>query len=130
MNIALCVMHLRPNADPLADFEVHDNGAGQRIAHWDEAKLGSRPTDEELQAAWMPALKTQKSEEVRRLAIEETQAVMPIEEQVYSLLVNDHSDPRLDEIKAVGKRRKDCLKDIEKADSPEAIEAAMRNSGW
>jgi hypothetical protein len=32
------------------DFTLRDDGTGPYIAHWDEAKLGPRPTQEELDA--------------------------------------------------------------------------------
>lgn len=39
---------------PLADFScsciVQDDGSGPYIAHWNESKLGPRPTQEELDA--------------------------------------------------------------------------------
>jgi len=36
--------------DPTRDYRIHDDGSGPYIAHWDEAKLGPRPTQEELDA--------------------------------------------------------------------------------
>jgi len=49
-NLGLILRHLYPNANPLADYRVQDDGSGPYIAHWDEAKLGPRPTQEELDA--------------------------------------------------------------------------------
>jgi hypothetical protein len=49
-NLGLILKHLYPNADPLRDYRVQDDGAGPYIAEWDEAKLGPRPTQEELDA--------------------------------------------------------------------------------
>lgn len=47
-NLGQILRHLYPSANPLADFRVQDDGSGPYIAHWDEAKLGPRPTQEEL----------------------------------------------------------------------------------
>lgn len=49
-NLGLILSTLYRNADPLRDYRVQDDGNGPYIAHWDEAKLGPRPTQEELDA--------------------------------------------------------------------------------
>lgn len=36
--------------DPVQDYRIQDDGYGPYIAHWNEAKLGPRPTQEELDA--------------------------------------------------------------------------------
>lgn len=50
LKLATIVRTLFPSASPLADYRIHDDGSGPYIAHWDEAKLGPRPTQEELDA--------------------------------------------------------------------------------
>lgn len=52
MNIGLVIRHLYPNADPFSDYLVQDDsdGNGPYLKHWDEAKLGPRPTQAELDA--------------------------------------------------------------------------------
>lgn len=47
-NLGLILSTLYRNADPLRDCRIQDDGSGPYIAHWDEAKLGPRPTQEEL----------------------------------------------------------------------------------
>lgn len=49
-NLGQILRHLYPSANPLADYRIQDDGSGPYIAHWDEAKLGPRPTQEELAA--------------------------------------------------------------------------------
>jgi len=49
-NLGLILSTLYRNADPLRDYRVQDDGNGPYIAEWDEAKLGPRPTQEELDA--------------------------------------------------------------------------------
>ncbi len=50
MNLALAILHLFPNADPIRDFLVIDRGEGQTIAVW---KLPDpQPTQAELETAW------------------------------------------------------------------------------
>lgn len=39
------------SADFANDLRVQDDGAGPYLKHWDEAKLGPRPTQEEIDAA-------------------------------------------------------------------------------
>ena len=50
MNISEAILHLFPNAEPIKDFLVMDNGAGQFIAQWNLSK--AKPSNQELQAAW------------------------------------------------------------------------------
>lgn len=44
------IKHLFPAADPLVDFELQDNsdGTGPFISKWDTAKLGAKPTAQQL----------------------------------------------------------------------------------
>lgn len=51
MTLAEALMSLYPGANPNRDFRVDDNGAGPFIAYWDEAKLGPRPTQAQIDAA-------------------------------------------------------------------------------
>lgn len=52
MNIALAIMHLYPQANPMTDFIVQDDsdGNGAYIAKWNMEE--DQPTEEEMQAAW------------------------------------------------------------------------------
>lgn len=52
MNIAQAIMHLFPQANPMADFIVQDDsdGNGPYVAIWNLE--GEKPTEEELQTAW------------------------------------------------------------------------------
>jgi len=47
------IKHLFPNAVNLVDYTLQDNsdGKGVFIAHWDEAKLGTKPTAAQISAA-------------------------------------------------------------------------------
>ncbi|UKS24876.1 XkdW family protein [Paenibacillus sp. HWE-109] len=52
MNIPQAIMHLHPQANPLADFIVQDDsdGNGPYIAKWNLES--PEPTEEQLQSAW------------------------------------------------------------------------------
>lgn len=67
MNIALAIMHLFPNANPLIDFIVQDDsdGNGPYLAQWNLED--PQPTEDEIQEAWeaynaLPAPEIQPSE--------------------------------------------------------------------
>lgn len=50
MNLGQAVAELFPDADPLKDYTVQDDGKGPRLAVWN---LGvPRPSPEQLEAAW------------------------------------------------------------------------------
>lgn len=44
-NLGTILAALYPNAVTLVDYRVQDDGQGPYIAHWDEIKLGPKPTD-------------------------------------------------------------------------------------
>ena len=48
--LATIVRTLFPAASPISDYRIHDDGAGSYIAYWNEARLGPRPTQEEIDA--------------------------------------------------------------------------------
>lgn len=50
MNISLAISQLFPEADPLTDFLVSDQGDGQFIADWNLPD--PQPTEDELRVAW------------------------------------------------------------------------------
>jgi len=56
MNIALAMMRIFPNANPLNDFEVVDEGEGPEIRKWnvkdDQGNPVPQPTEAQLLAAW------------------------------------------------------------------------------
>lgn len=62
MNIALAILHMYPQAEQPKDFIVRDDGEGQFIAEWNLDTL--QPTEAELRAAWLDALRKQKIEEL------------------------------------------------------------------
>lgn len=49
MNLANALRYLFPNASPLRDYEIRDEGAGAYIAVWN--LQAAQPTEAELQAA-------------------------------------------------------------------------------
>ena len=51
VTLALALAQLRPDAVPGRDYLVRDDGRGPYLAGWDEAKLGPRPTAEEIARA-------------------------------------------------------------------------------
>lgn len=53
MNIALTLMYMYPGTDPLKDFIVQDDGAGQYIKEWNLPD--PQPTQKELEAKWPEA---------------------------------------------------------------------------
>ena len=48
MDLGSVIEALYPSADGRTDYRVTDDGTGARIEHWNEAKLGPRPTAEQL----------------------------------------------------------------------------------
>lgn len=50
------IRQIAPNAIPLGDFYFNDEGQGQVLAHWNEAKLGPRPTQAQLEQAEAEAI--------------------------------------------------------------------------
>lgn len=50
MNIALAILHIYPDMDPLQSFRVQDEGGGSYIAIWNDPR--PQPTTAELDAAW------------------------------------------------------------------------------
>ena len=50
INLSQALNCLYPNADPLVDYTVSDDGTGPKIVRWDEVKLGVRPSVETLAA--------------------------------------------------------------------------------
>jgi hypothetical protein len=64
VNLSRAIQKRYPNADPLRDFAVQDDGDGQKLVFWNEARLGPRPAPTQLESAWLLALKDQKSDEI------------------------------------------------------------------
>lgn len=67
MNLALAILHKYPNADPLEDFRVRDDGSGQYIADWNLPN--PKPTQANLNEWWAEYDTYQKSiayKELRR----------------------------------------------------------------
>lgn len=80
------ILYLHPDAKPNEDFEVvnHPDGS-QEITAWG---LGApRPTQSELEAAWIPALKEQKERELIRAADAEEKAVWTAEIEFKYVLI-------------------------------------------
>jgi hypothetical protein len=125
MDTGTILARLYPDADPLTDYTA----AGNQIVHWDDAKLGPRPTEEELRDAWLPALKAQRVAYVRRRAVEESEKTMPVYELIY-LIRNRISDARLTTLDEIAKKGRDLEAAIGAATSEAEIEAALKNAGW
>lgn len=51
--LSTIIAHLYPQARPLIDYTVTDDGTGQRITHWSDA-LGLQPIKEELELIVIP----------------------------------------------------------------------------
>ncbi len=66
MNLASVIMYLFPNANSTRDFIAQDNGQGQYVAQWHLAQ--PQPTQAELDAAWLPALRADKMQEFKAKA--------------------------------------------------------------
>ena len=56
---------------------VSQDADGQIRLNWDESRLGAKPTDAELDAAWLEILKADKEEEFQEKAIQEMTAIFP-----------------------------------------------------
>jgi hypothetical protein len=67
MNIPNALLYLFPDADPLADYEIQDDGNGPYISAWHLP--GPQPTPEQLQAASdaVDALAAQAAQEAAAL---------------------------------------------------------------
>ena len=76
-NLGLTLGVLYPNAVPLRDYRVQDDGAGPYIAHWDEAKLGTRPTQEELDAVDVAKIEHNAGIDRQIVALEATKPGYP-----------------------------------------------------
>lgn len=65
MNIAQTIMYLYPNAIPMQDFSVYDDGNGQYIKEWN--LIQTQPTEAELEINWLNVVKQQKIDELNKL---------------------------------------------------------------
>ncbi|WP_342477798.1 XkdW family protein [Paenibacillus sp. FSL H7-0350] len=73
MNIALALKYLYLGADQMKEFEVRDNGHGEQyIAIWNLDK--PKPTEEELQAAWVAYQEAGANKPPLMTALEKIQA--------------------------------------------------------
>ncbi len=75
MNIADCILYLYPNAKLFVDFEVMDRGAGPYISMWNLS--APQPSQAELEAAWLPALKSKKVAEIKSEAARRINETLP-----------------------------------------------------
>lgn len=68
MDLQMAIEWLYPGADSIEDFSVANpqDGSGARLVHWNEARLGPRPTDQQLADAELPAAREAKRAEMRR----------------------------------------------------------------
>lgn len=86
MNIGLAIQHLYPNSD--GDYEVFTRTDGvQEISRWNEAALGPRPTDQQLQDAYLPALKEQKEAELILAADADFQAIFVAQIEMQYIII-------------------------------------------
>lgn len=87
MNLALAIRHLFPDADPMRDFRVEDNGSGQFLAVWNlEAP---QPTPQQLDTAWVEVQAQQAGAAqlfAARLAMADAFHALPVEIRA------DHAD--------------------------------------
>lgn len=126
MNIAEAILSLYPNADPVADFEVRDDGKGPWLARWDEAKLGPRPTEQQLVAARLPALKARKVAEIRAGVVRDCEAIMPVYEFIYITRARI-ADTRITQLEAIAKRGRDLEAYVS---DPKRTEAEVTAVAW
>lgn len=71
MNLAATLQYLYPDAATDSYLVEADSATGeQRITYWNEGALGPTPTDAELNASWIPALKEMRKKELTRNALE------------------------------------------------------------
>lgn len=61
MNKSLCIRYLRPHLRDQQDFEVEDVGNGQEVQWFANEP---EPTENELEAVWLDAVKKAKREEL------------------------------------------------------------------
>lgn len=108
MNLGGVLGRMYPGADPAMDYEVREDPetGSHYIARWDEAKLGRKPTQEEIDSEFFPALREDKKREIRRELVERSEALMPVYELIYCIR-NRVADTRLAELDALGKRARD-----------------------
>jgi len=77
MQIGLILSHRYPKAVSLEDYEVREDTEGdQWIASWDEAKLGTQPTTEQLRSWWLDAEKWSQRARFRLACDAEYEAVL------------------------------------------------------
>ncbi len=84
-NLAMCLEYLFPGAVPDLDYEIRDEGGGPYIAWWELPE--PEPTQAELEAAWIPALKEQKERELILAADVEEKAIWTAEIEFKYVLI-------------------------------------------
>jgi hypothetical protein len=125
MDVNEILRRMYPQADEVTDYVVQD----ERIIYWNEATLGPRPTDQQLQDAWIPALKAQKIAEVRRRVVTEADAVMPVWEFIYITRARI-TDSRTTTLEAIAKKGRDMEAYINHSQRTEAELLAVSWETW
>lgn len=76
--------YMYPNeSDPPMNYEV----VSGKITYWDAEVLGPQPTEQQLQDAWLPALKAQKEAELIRAADAEEKTIWTAEIEFKYVLI-------------------------------------------
>lgn len=123
MDMMAVLRYLYPDADDVTGFVVR----GGELVEWNLD--APQPTEAELQAAWIPALKAQKIAEIRRRVVSECETLMPVYEMLY-LIRSRTSDPRLSEMDALAKKGRDMETYIKQSNRTEEELEAVDWDTW
>jgi hypothetical protein len=126
VNLGQIIEHLYPDAFMGEDWYVTDEGEGPYLAHWNEEKLGSQPTPEQLAAAKLPALKAQKRRELEQAFDAETQRDFPSAYLLIAVFATDARDARVVALRSRLQKLRDLAAQVEAATTEADVEAV----GW
>lgn len=103
---------------------MRDPDTGEvRFGRWDEAIMGRVvPTEAELQAARLPALKEHKVREIRSRLVAEAEALMPVYEYIYVTRARIN-DPRTSQLEALARKARDLEARVGAARTKTEVEA-------
>lgn len=124
---------LYPDAAPLADYEVRDDGEGnESIGLWDAEALGPPPTEAELSAASLAAAKEAKKREMSAAALAEVGALfidgMERDEMMFLLAtaaLTGQADPRLSAVALAGQKLLAKRAEVDAAATEDAASAVV-----
>lgn len=132
VNIAQAILQRHPNADSTQDFEIFTDPEGrQTIVRWNEERLGPRPTDQQIQDAWIPALKAQKEADLIRAANADYEAIFvaPIEKdyilirRVANLQITAAHQQKMADARAVFEALEAKIRSVRQATTEAEVEA-------